>query len=180
MEITTERLILRPFVEQDRQPNAEIFADPEVRRFAVVTLDRHAADARLDRCIAEYERRGFSMLAVEDRRSGAHIGMLGLTGFSPALAAAIPSRPELQIAWQLARPVWGQGLATEGALAVLDYAARVLGETDIVAITSATNLASRRVMEKIAMHHQPADDFMHPDIPQGHVLRPHVLYRTAG
>lgn len=179
MVITTDRLILRPFAEKDRGPNAAIFADPEVRRFALATLDQDAANARLDRSVAEYERLGFGMLAVEDRRDGAHIGMLGLTGFGPALAAAVPSHPPLQIAWQLARHVWGQGLATEGARAVLDYAASTLGRTDVVAITAAINLPSRRVMEKLGMQHQPTDDFQHPDMPPGHTLAPHVLYRNT-
>jgi RimJ/RimL family protein N-acetyltransferase len=122
MQILTDRLFLRPFRDSDRVVNAQIFADPEVRRFALKTLDRSAADARLDRIMAEYAERGFGMLAVEDRRDGTLIGMIGLTGFSAALRAAIPSQPRLQIAWQLARHVWGQGLATEGALAVLEHA----------------------------------------------------------
>jgi RimJ/RimL family protein N-acetyltransferase len=94
-----------------------------------------------------------------------------------ALKAAIPSHPDLQIAWQLARRDWGQGLATEGALAVLDYAWVELGITEIVAITAAVNTPSRRLMVKIGMHYEPADDFLHPDIPVSHPLRPHVLYR---
>lgn len=179
MKITTSRLILRPFRDEDRPANAEIFADPEVRRFALGTLDREAANVRLDRSIAEYDKRGFGVLAVEDRHDGSFIGSLGLTGFGAALKAAIPSQPGLQIVWQLARRVWGRGLATEGALAVLDYAQRDLGQTEIVAITASTNTPSRRVMTKIGMHHEPADDFMHPDIPAGHALRPHVLYRIT-
>jgi RimJ/RimL family protein N-acetyltransferase len=179
MEIATERLVLRPLADRDRDANAAIFADPEVRRFALGTLDRDAADARLDRCMAEYERTGFGMLAVQDRLDGSHLGMIGLTGFGPALAAAIPSHPGLQIAWQLARHAWGRGLATEGARAVLEHAASMLGQTNIVAITAAINGPSRRVMDKLGMQYRPDDDFLHPDIPVGHGLAPHVLYRTA-
>jgi RimJ/RimL family protein N-acetyltransferase len=179
MEIQTKRLILRPFRDADRLSYAQIFADPEVRRFSLGILDEKAANARLDRAIAEHDKRGFGMLAVEDRRDGSLIGTLGLTGFGPALKAAIPSHPELQIAWQLARRVWGAGLATEGALAVLEYAWTAIGATEVVAITAAINEPSRRVMEKIGMHHVCADDFQHPDIPLGDPLRPHVLYRVS-
>jgi RimJ/RimL family protein N-acetyltransferase len=66
-------------------------------------------------------------------------------------------------------------LATEGAIAVPEHAHRDLGEAEVVAITASINIPSRRVMMKIGMHHEPADDFMHPDIPIGHALRPHVL-----
>jgi hypothetical protein len=34
-------------------------------------------------------------------------------------------------------------------------------------------------MEKIGMVHDPADDFDHPALPDGHRLRRHVLYRMV-
>ena len=179
MQISTNRLLLRPFRDGDRLTNAQIFADPEVRRFALNVLDLDAANARLDRAIAEYAERGFGMLAVEDRHDGSLIGMVGLTGFGAALRAAIPSQPRLQIAWQLARHVWGQGLATEAALAMLEHAWSALREIEVVAITASINMPSRRVMVKIGMRHEPSNDFLHPDIPIGHPLRPHVLYRIT-
>jgi len=64
MKIKINRLILGPFQDADRSINAQIFADPEVRRFALGTLDREAANARLDRAIAAYDERGFGMLAL--------------------------------------------------------------------------------------------------------------------
>jgi hypothetical protein len=33
------------------------------------------------------------------------------------------------------------------------------------------------VMEKIGMTRDPRDEFMHPNLPAGHKLAPHVLYR---
>jgi hypothetical protein len=32
-------------------------------------------------------------------------------------------------------------------------------------------------MEKLGMRRDPADDFDNPTLPEGHPLRPHVLYR---
>jgi RimJ/RimL family protein N-acetyltransferase len=49
----------------------------------------------------------------------------------------------------------------------------------VVAFTVPANLRSRRVMEKLGMSRSPADDFQHPRLPEGHPLRPHVLYRAA-
>ncbi|WP_173089062.1 GNAT family N-acetyltransferase [Devosia sp. 1635] len=179
MQITTARLVLRPFRLGDRRANAEIFADSDVRRFSLGILGAQAANERVERSISEYKRLGYGMLAVEDKRDGTFIGTLGLTGLGPSLRDAIPSRPELQIAWQLAKRVWGKGLATEGAQAVLEYAFHVLRKPDVVAITAQINMPSRRVMEKIGMVHQPTEDFLHPEMPSGHRLRPHVLYRVA-
>ncbi len=54
-----------------------------------------------------------------------------------------------------------------------------LGLEEIVAFTVPANRASRRVMEKLGMTHDPAEDFdfAHPQLPPGHPLRRHVLYR---
>ena len=52
-----------------------------------------------------------------------------------------------------------------------------LALTEVVALTVPGNTASRRVMDKLGMRHNPADDFDHPRVPEGHPLRRHVLYR---
>jgi RimJ/RimL family protein N-acetyltransferase len=52
-----------------------------------------------------------------------------------------------------------------------------LGLNEIVATTVPANIRSRQVMEKLGMTHNPADDFDHPLLPEGHTLRRHVLYR---
>jgi RimJ/RimL family protein N-acetyltransferase len=83
----------------------------------------------------------------------------------------------VEIGWRLAAEHWGQGLATEGADAVIGYAFKSLGLNEIVATTVPANIRSRRVMEKLGMTHNPADDFDHPLLPEGHPLRRHVLYR---
>lgn len=74
------------------------------------------------------------------------------------------------------RPV-GPGLATEAARAVLDHTFGPLGLDEVVSFTAVANLRSQRVMDKIGMHHDPADDFDHPGLAPGHLLRRHVLYR---
>jgi RimJ/RimL family protein N-acetyltransferase len=68
-------------------------------------------------------------------------------------------------------------LATEGARAVIAFAHAELGLAEVVSMTSALNIRSQRVMQKIGMLRDPADDFAHSRLPVGHRLRPHVLYR---
>ena len=87
------------------------------------------------------------------------------------------SGPAVEIGWRLTPDVWNQGLATEGALAVLQLAFEELLLPEVVAFTVPANLPSRRVMEKLGMSHDPQGDFDHPNLPTGHPLRRHVLYR---
>ena len=50
---------------------------------------------------------------------------------------------------------------------------------EIVSVTTVGNARSMRVMERLGMHRDPAADFEHPNLPSGHPLRPHVLYRLT-
>src|SRR5205823_3529198 len=90
-----------------------------------------------------------------------------------------PFMPCVEIGWRLAAKHWGHGYATEGARAVLAFGFELLGLAEIVSFTTAGNAPSRRVMERIGMRHNPADDFDHPALPRSHPLRRHVLYRIA-
>jgi len=71
----------------------------------------------------------------------------------------------------------GLRLCDEGARAALRFAFEELALEEVVAYTVPQNVRSRRVMDKLAMTHDPAEDFEHPNVPEGHVLRRHVLYR---
>lgn len=85
--------------------------------------------------------------------------------------------PALEVGWRLCVDAWGFGYATEGGRALLDYAFGDLNRSEVVSMTAAINIRSRRVMERLGMSYDPRDDFEHPRLEQGHRLRPHVLYR---
>jgi RimJ/RimL family protein N-acetyltransferase len=87
--------------------------------------------------------------------------------------------PAVEIGWRLAQEHWGQGYATEGARSVLAFGFDELGLDEIVSFTTVANQRSKRVMERIGMTRDPADDFAHPLLEPGHRLRPHVLYRLS-
>lgn len=169
----TPRLILRPWRESDLAPFAAINADPEVMRFFPAPLSRDESDAFARRIMARHASQGFGFWAVEERRGAPFIGFIGLN--RPAFDA--PFTPCVEIARRLARPHWGRGFAAEGARAVLAYAFGALGLDEIVAFTTPANARSRGVMERLGMTRETAFDFHHPSVPEGHALRPHVLYR---
>ncbi len=90
-----------------------------------------------------------------------------------------PFTPAVEVGWRLARSHWGNGYATEGAREALRYGFDVIGLDEIVSFTTPANVRSWKVMERIGMTRDPADDFDHPLIPVGHPMRRHVLYRIS-
>lgn len=148
-------------------------ADPRVMKFFPAPLSRQESDAMVDRMEAHFRVHGFGLWAAELWQVKSFIGFIGLN--IPAFETHFT--PCVEIGWRLAADQWGQGLATEGAKAVVRYSFEKLGLDELVSFTVPANVASRRVMEKLRMSHAEADDFDHPRLPEGHPLRRHVLYR---
>lgn len=142
-------------------------------QFLPKCLSRTESDALVDRIQTHFQNHSFGLYAVELRDGPSFIGFLGLS--VPAFQAHFT--PCVEIGWRLAANQWGRGFATEGANAVLKHAFDELKLPQVVSFTVPANVASRRVMEKIGMTHNPADDFDHPNLPEGTPLRRHVLYR---
>jgi RimJ/RimL family protein N-acetyltransferase len=141
--------------------------------FMPAPLSPDESDARFDRINAHFDRHGFGLWAAEDRSTGAFMGFIGLA--IPQFDAQF--MPAVEIGWRLASEWWGRGLATEGAHEVVRYAFQVADLHELVSFTLPSNTRSRRVMEKLGMTRNPSDDFDHPNLPPGHPLRRHVLYR---
>jgi ribosomal-protein-alanine N-acetyltransferase len=173
IELKTERLLLRAWGDADREPFARMNADPRVMEYFPAPLTRAESHALVDRIQAHFAEHGWGVWATELRATGEFIGFIGLN--VPTFEAHFT--PCVEIGWRLAAEHWGKGLATEGARAALDCAFDELRLPEVVSFTTVANHRSRCVMEKIGMRHDAADDFDHPGLPEGHALRPHVLYR---
>lgn len=171
--LSTPRLRLRPWRDEDLVPFAAINADPEVMEYFPSVLTREQSNAVAAKIRQEMEERGHGLWAVEEPGVVEFAGFVGLS--VPRFDA--PFMPCIEIGWRLARPCWGRGLATEAARAALAFGFDELGLLEIVSFTASANRASRRVMEKLGMVRDPADDFDHPFLAEGHWLRRHLLYR---
>jgi RimJ/RimL family protein N-acetyltransferase len=173
-DLRTRRLRLRPWQAADREPFARMNADPDVMAYFASPLTRHQSDTIADRIEAQFARMGWGLWAVE---------IPGVTPFAGFIGLATPRfdahfTPCTEVGWRLARECWGAGYATEGAAAALEFGFGTLGLAEIVSFTAVENRRSIRVMERLGMTRDSADDFDHPGLPPGHRLRPHVLYRT--
>jgi ribosomal-protein-alanine N-acetyltransferase len=119
--------------------------EPDVGRYlfggAPVSLETVAG--WLARSHADFDRDGFGLWIIEDRESGDFVGMCGL--------AAVEGHDLVEVLYSLEPAVWGKGLATESAEAVLRYAFTGVGLDMVVGGVAEPNVASRRVLEHLGM-----------------------------
>src|SRR5689334_21438153 len=101
--LTTPRLRLRPWREDDLNPFAALNADPRVREFFPTTLTREESAASLQRLSSHIDRHGFGFWAVEIVNGPPFIGFAGLCEV-PFLA---PFTPCIELGYRLAFDYWG-------------------------------------------------------------------------
>lgn len=174
-ELVTPRLWLRAWRAEDREPFRRMNADPAVMEYLPGILTAAESDALQAQIEAHFSEHGFGPWAVEVPGTAPFIGYAGL---------AIPTfqthfTPCVEIGWRLARAHWGKGYATEAAQEVTRFAFEKLRLRELVSFTVPSNVRSRRVMERLGMNRSASDDFDHPRLPEGHLLRRHVLYRRT-
>jgi len=156
--LETGRLRLRRFASDDLDRLVELDSDPEVMRFitfGAVTPRAAYEQVILPRWFAFYARvPELGYWAAEDRQTGGFLGWFHLR----------PDRfdeGELELGYRLARAAWGRGLATEGALAVIEHGFTRAAAVKVTARTLAANDRSRRVMQKCGLEFEY--DFVYPE-----------------
>lgn len=177
LRIELDRLVLREWRDADVGPFAAICADPTVMAHFPATLTRAEAAAFVDRARAAWERDGVGLWAVEltDRAPTGPAAFVGFVGLAPAEVAGDDL---VEVGWRLAHAHWGNGYAPEAATAALAVAFLALGRDEVVSFTTAGNLPSQRVMDKIGMRRDPGRDFDHPRVDPAthpHLVR-HLLW----
>jgi len=170
--IATDRLVLRPAVDADRDAIAALNAHPRVGEWLGGVRDRAASDAFVDQVQAHQFEHGFSFWVVERKADARMVGMTGVWWVPPEVGLG----QVVEIGWRFHPEAWGQGYATEAAQAALDYGLNHLKRPEIIAFTARSNLASQSVMHRIGMVPDPARDFDHPGLAEDHPLRAHVMF----
>jgi RimJ/RimL family protein N-acetyltransferase len=173
--LSSERLRLRRWREEDREAFAAMNADARVMEFFRSPLSRAESDAMADRIARHFGEHGFGLWAVE---IPGVVPFVGFAGLAVARFSA-PFTPCVEVGWRLAFAHWGHGYATEAARLALSYGFRTVGLSEVVSFTSTVNQRSRAVMERLGMHRDPVEDFDYPSFPEGHPLRRHALYRLG-
>lgn len=175
IQLESSLLQLRGWQEKDRTSFYQLNSHPTVMRYFPSVLDRPQCDHLLDSIIAKFSAQGgWGVWAAELKSSGELIGFIGLNIPSDTL----PFSPCVELIWRLKPEFWHQGLATEGASAVIKFAFEQLNIHELVAFTAVPNTPSESVMKRLGMIKQP-NNFYHPALPDGHWLQEHVLYRIT-
>ena len=161
MRIETARLVLRPISPDDVEVLSSFYADPEVVRYLGVgkTLSREETQASVERMLRSWDVDGFGQFAVERRDDGELVGRCGFlvwdsATLTPTTEAEATGPTELELGYAFGRSFWGQGYATEAAMAVRDHALGPMGRSRLIAFIRPENVRSRRVAEKLGMRHE--------------------------
>ena len=146
MEIETDRLVLRTMHMGDTEALLSIFSDPLVMAsFGGVLFDRVRMEQWVQRNLTHQERYGYGLFSVILKAKGRLIGDCGLEHME------IDGDSEIELGYDFRSDYWGQGYATEAALAVRDHAWGEMGLSRLISLIRPSNAASRRVSEKIGM-----------------------------
>ena len=146
---TTDRLILRTFRPDDLPLYAALNVDPEVVEFLGGPLSREDSDDIAAYANDLHASDGIGLLAVERTADGQFMGMCGVH-----VLHWYPD--DLEVGWRLAREHWGQGYATEAALAWLRIAFEQCRAARVISVTDAPNVRSIAVMHRIGMTYDHA------------------------
>ena len=145
MVLETERLVLRPFVEEDLESLHEILGDAETMRFYPAPFTLEDTERWIERNRRRYVDDGFGLWAVLERSTGAFLGDCGLT------IQLVDGEPFVEVGWHVRRDRWGEGIAPEAGAGCRDWAFEHLDAERIIALILPENAQSRRVAEKLGM-----------------------------
>jgi ribosomal-protein-alanine N-acetyltransferase len=138
-------MILRRLEMSDVDASMGIFSDPEAMHYYPGAKSRGEAEEWVRRIQLSCQVNGFGLWAAILKDPGEFAGQCGL------VVQEVDGRDEAEIGYLFVRQYWGRGLATEAARACQDYGFGTLGYDRLVSLIDPSNLASRRVAEKVGM-----------------------------
>jgi RimJ/RimL family protein N-acetyltransferase len=141
--LETDRLVLRQLTRDDTDDLYEILSDPEAMRYYPAPFTREQTIGWIDWNLRNYTQYSFGLWAVVRKDDGLVLGDCGLT------MQPVEGQQEVEIGYHLKRAVWGNGYATEAALACRDYALTVFNAPRVVSIVHPQNMPSRRVAARV-------------------------------
>ena len=149
IHLSTSRLIMRDLIPEDIDDIFELDSDPEVHRYLGENPIQsiHEAEEIIDHVRKQYEKNGIGRWAVIEKSSGEFLGWSGLK-LEDGIRADLNY---YDLGYRFKRKYWGQGFATESAIASLKYGFEKMSLHEICAAAHVDNLASNKILDKIGM-----------------------------
>ncbi|QMU27517.1 GNAT family N-acetyltransferase [Adhaeribacter radiodurans] len=149
--VETDRLILREMLPEDEAGIFLLDSDPEVHAFLgnkpINNLEQAQKTIQFIR--QQYQDNGIARWAVIDRSTNEFLGWSGLK----LITQTINNHTNYyDLGYRFIQKYWGEGYATETALATLTYAFDKLNLNEVFAMTDVRNSGSRKVLEKVGFH----------------------------
>jgi RimJ/RimL family protein N-acetyltransferase len=147
--VDTARLTLNRLRRDEEEAFLAIWADPDVWNALRPgePFDPEHGRRRFQHHLEHWKKHGFGLWLIYDRDGGDTAGWVGPS--HPDYVAELSD--EIEIAWSLRRPFWGQGIATEGAMAAVEAALEHLRPPRLISLISPDNLRSAAVAKRLGM-----------------------------
>ncbi len=144
--IETPRLVLRSMQPSDIDALLLIFTDPKVMAsFGGELFTREQMERWLQRNLDHQAEFGYGLFSIIHKATGLLIGDCGLEQME------VEGVQAAELGYDIRSDYWNQGIATEAAAAVRDYAFNMLQLPRLISLIRVGNLASKRVAEKTGM-----------------------------
>lgn len=142
---TTQRLIAHYWTGAELEALLAVYGDIDAMRWVgdgrAITRDQCEKWTHVT--LANYEKHGYGMYALEEKATGSTIGFCGIVHPD--------GQAEAEVKYAFLRSHWGRGLATEAVIGLLDYGIQAHGLGYIIATTAPENVASHRVLLKAGL-----------------------------
>ena len=153
---------------------AKMNADSDVMKYYPSLLTESESNNFAKLIQVDIERNRWGLWAIEYKKENKFIGFVGI--HSPKYK--LPCSPCIEVGWRLDKNYWGQGFATEGGHASLNFAFNNLNLKEVVSFTSTLSQKSIKVMERLGMQNTNSN-FIHPKLDPNHTFAEHVLYKIT-
>ncbi len=172
---STQRLRLRGWRPGDREEFVRHLNSPAVMRWLGGVQDAATYTAAFERIEGFQRDYGHTFWIVERKADNALLGFCGLKRVNSPGGEALHG--QFEIGWRFREDAWGQGYATEGAVASLDLAFGRYGAPHVIAITVPGNTGSQALMKRLGMSRRSDLDFIDTRFADPGELNPSIIHR---
>ncbi|MBU2526472.1 MAG: GNAT family N-acetyltransferase [Bacteroidetes bacterium] len=149
--VETERLILREILPTDIDGMFELDSDPKVHRYLgnKPITDKDQIVKVINFIRQQYIEHGIGRFAIVDKKTNT---FMGWTGLKLETKRINNHQNYYDLGYRLIRKYWGQGIASESAIASIDYAFNILNLEEVYAAAGCENIASNKIIQKVGLN----------------------------